>query len=414
MQDYYHYQEPDYQATRKRGVGGYIITGAIALILGVLLAVMILPGALNYSARVEPPAAPAITAQQLKGTSQDTSAPLTTEAPQIGSSSLPFISGDNPIVDIAHNVGPSVVGIVNKVNSFSRGRTPTEQARTSGSGIIISEDGYIVTNNHVVEGGDALYVTMDGGDEIKAALVGADPYSDLAVLKIDKTGLSPAALADSSKVQVGEVAVAIGNPLGSELSGTVTVGFISAVDRTINVSNHTLKLIQTDAAINPGNSGGALVNIKGEVIGINTLKSYIAGYDEMGNIISTEGIGFAIPINEAKPIIEQLIKNGGVVRPGIGVTVYEMKDEDAENWNAPKGIMVMSVTANAPADVAGIRVNDIILAYDGITADKQNDLIKYLQSKNVGDEVKLKIWRTQKEYEVTVRITDINNLSIIP
>ncbi|NLM50630.1 MAG: trypsin-like serine protease, partial [Clostridiaceae bacterium] len=201
------------------------------------------------------------------------------------------------IVEIAERVAPAVVGIQNKVvyNGFVT-RTVNQG---SGSGIIISEDGYIVTNYHVIEGASDVTVILNTGEEYKAKLVGKDSKTDIAVIKIEPDQkLTKAILGDSNSLRVGELAVAIGNPLGQQLSGTVTAGIISALDRNIKIDNKTMNLLQTDAAISPGNSGGALVNQYGEVIGINTAKIEASG---------AEGLGFAIPISNAKPVIEDLI-----------------------------------------------------------------------------------------------------------
>ena len=220
------------------------------------------------------------------------------------------------VSEIAKLVGPSCVGVINKAkiqpqryyDPFS-GRYYYYQSgdelvkQGSGSGIIISEDGYIVTNQHVIADASEITIILNTGDEYTATLIGADSKSDLAVLKINATGLTAAVLGDSSQVEVGDLAVAIGNPLGQELAGTVTAGVISAVNRKMTVENRSYNLIQTDAAINPGNSGGALVNKYGEVIGINTIKM---------SQTSIEGIGFAIAISEAKPIIDDLMSGGYV------------------------------------------------------------------------------------------------------
>ena len=200
------------------------------------------------------------------------------------------------VVEIARKVGPTVVGINTKVAMQNFFGMPTMQDG-SGSGIIISSDGYVVTNNHVIEGASEIKVLLSDGKEFEAKLVGADARTDLAVLKMEGLNFPYATLGNSSELQVGELAVAIGNPLGNELAGSVTGGYISALNRSITVDDRKFNLIQTDAAINPGNSGGALVNNYGEVIGINSVKMSASG---------VEGIGFAIPIDEAKPIIEDL------------------------------------------------------------------------------------------------------------
>ena len=212
--------------------------------------------------------------------------------------------------DVAAKVGPTVVGIVNKgvaVNMFIQ-----QETTSTGSGVIISQDGYIVTNYHVIENSRSLSVILNTGEELEAKVIGFDERSDLAVIKIEKNGLTYANFGDSSQVMVGEVAIAIGNPLGTELMGTVTQGIISAVNRTVTIDNKTLTLIQTDAAINNGNSGGALVNSYGEVIGINSVKMAATG---------VEGIGFAIPSNTVKTVVDDVISYG-YVRGRLILGVY--------------------------------------------------------------------------------------------
>ena len=251
------------------------------------------------------------------------------------------------VPEIAAKVGPSCVGVINKTKVTPQryydpftGRyyytsdpnSDELQEQGSGSGIIISTDGYIVTNHHVIDGASEISVILNTGDECVAKLVGADSKSDLAVLKIEKSGLPAATLGNSDELQVGELAVAIGNPLGQELAGSVTAGVISALNRKMTVDNKDYNLVQTDAAINPGNSGGALVNKYGEVIGINTIKL---------SSTEVEGIGFAIAITEAKPIIDDLMSNGYVSgRPLVGISV-------SENRN---GLTVEQIAEGSPAN----------------------------------------------------------------
>ena len=267
-----------------------------------------------------------------------------------------FISSDNPVVDIAEKVGPAIVGITNKSIIRERdpfwGRTTEREMEGYGSGIIISKDGYIVTNNHVIDNADELVVILKGGKEVTATLVGSDSMTDVAVIKIDEPDLTVAKIGDSDKVRQGELAIAIGNPLGHTLAGTVTVGVVSAVDREITYGQNQFTMIQTDAAINPGNSGGALVNSNGEVIGMNTLKTY------------AEGLGFAIPTNVFMPIAEELIKHGSIQRPGIGVIIREIPDEIREIYDYPKGVGIVEIAPNGAADKAGLLPKDIIIGVE--------------------------------------------------
>lgn len=402
---------------RHSGAGAIIITAIVCLIVGALISALILPGVMDYAngrysfnnpapQKSQSPAVVPTDAPDAANAPEQTERPL----PELGGPAGTIPSSANPAVEINKNVGPSVVGVINKVRTFNKGESVREQEVGSGSGIIISADGYIVTNNHVVENADALTIILRGGEEVKAELVGTDVTNDIAVLKIDRTDLKPAPLGDSDAVEVGEIAIALGNPLGTELANTLTQGVISATGRRINVNGNTMDLLQTDAAINPGNSGGALVNGRGEVIGINNLKSIVAGYDDYGNAISTEGIGFAIPINDAKPIIEQLIKYGKVVRPGIGIMAYEITDEDAELWDTPKGILVNSVVPGGPAQVAGILENDIILLLDGKAIASLDDFLTAIRACKVGDKMNLHIWRDEKELDVTVTVGNMNEM----
>jgi serine protease Do len=333
------------------------------------------------------------------------------EVPQIGGEAPNISASDNPIVQIAKDVGPAVVGVTVSVKQEGYGQQGAEETESGyGTGIIISQDGYIVTNNHVVSGSDSVKVTLVDGTDYPAKIVGTDATTDLAVLKIDASGLTVAALGDSDALQVGETVVAIGNPLGSDLAGSVTTGIVSALGREISTNGYSQKYIQTDAAINPGNSGGALVNIRGEVIGINTLKSYLAGYDDYGVPIGTEGIGFAIPINTAKPIVEQLISSGSVVRPGIGISCLVDETNQYNPEDSPEGVTVVSVTEGGPAEVAGLQAGDIITAIGGKSVVTVEELTNTIHTYAVGDEVELSVWRNGQSYSATVTVGDLNKM----
>ena len=304
--------------------------------------------------------------------------------------------------EIAKKLGPSCVGIINKAeiqpqryyDPFS-GRyyyyqNPNEGMveQGSGSGIIISADGYIVTNQHVIEDASELTVILNTGKEYKATLVGADKKSDLAVIKVDDNTLTPAVLGDSGQVEVGDLAVAIGNPLGQELAGTVTSGVISAVNRKMTVENRTYNLIQTDAAINPGNSGGALVNKYGEVIGINSIKMSQSG---------VEGIGFAIAISEAKPIIDDLMNNGYVSgRTLIGITATESRN----------GLTVYSVSAGSGAEKAGISEGDLIVKAEGKVVTTVDALNEIKETKKPGEYITLTIIRNGELTDVKIQLQE--------
>lgn len=298
------------------------------------------------------------------------------------------------IPDIVDKVGPTVVGVINRAknNNIYYGyfgglqngsNEMVEQG--SGSGVLISADGYIVTNNHVIEGAQEVGIILNTGDEYKAKVVGADSRTDLAVLKIEGSNLPYATLGSSSDLRVGELAVAIGNPLGQEFAGTVTSGIISALNRSVTVDNKQLTLIQTDAAINPGNSGGALVNQYGEVIGINTVKISSS---------ELEGLGFAIPMDEAKPVIDDLLQHGYVKgRPVIGIGGRSVTERDAQAYNMKVGVYVASMSANSPAYMAGIQIGDIITEMDGkkVTTVEEMNVIK--NQHQVGDTIELTVFR---------------------
>jgi serine protease Do len=217
---------------------------------------------------------------------------------------------------------------------------------------------------------------------------------------------------NSENVQVGETVLAIGNPLGTELAGTVTAGIISATNRKLQVDGYNYKLLQTDAAINPGNSGGALVNMQGELIGINQLKSIFAGSDNSGNSIAAEGIGFAIPINDAKPIIEQLIRDGGIPRPVLGISTQEITADQASFYKVPQGIGIVSLSDNGPAMKAGLQAGDIITDMDGTKTAALGDIRNILNKHKAGDTVKVKVYRSSDSKEYTYDVTLGNSMDL--
>lgn len=316
----------------------------------------------------------------------------------------------------ANKILPSIVGIkveytVNNPMLAMFGQNTTSSATATGSGIIISEDGYILTNNHVISTGSTdtsnsnsyyqiseaskITVTLFGDStEYEASIVGKDEETDLAVIKIDKTGLTKAEFADSDSIKVGEFAMAVGNPVG--MDSTVTCGIVSAVNREVTDSDgKTYTLIQTDAAINEGNSGGALVNSEGNVIGINTLKLSGTGI---------EGIGFAIPINSTTDITSQLIEYSKVKRPYIGITGMDLDEELAKANNLVVGVYVKSVEDFSSAEKAGIKPGDVIIEADGTKVTTMDDLNKIKNSHKIGDEMKIKVNRDGQERELTVTL----------
>lgn len=273
-----------------------------------------------------------------------------------------------------------------------------EMVEGAGSGVIVNSNGYIVSNYHVIEGATKVTVTLHNGDSYSASIVGGDNENDIAVLKINAKNLKTAVIGDSSTVDVGDLAIAIGNPLG-QLGGTCTQGIISALNRRLTVDNRTLDLLQTDSAINPGNSGGGLFNSKGELIGIVESKSSGTGI---------EGLGFAIPINTVKDEINDLIENGKISgKPAIGITITEVSAENAEYYNLDgEGVYVAKVTGDN-AKKAGFQQGDKLLKLDGESFTNSGDFIKKVRSHKVGDTVTVTISRSGQEMEIKTVLEEI-------
>ena len=308
---------------------------------------------------------------------------------------------------MAQKVLPSVVGInveYSVSSIFSKGES---SATAQGSGVIISEDGFILTNNHIVNtSSSSSYYEISKANKVtvylyndetayEATIIGTDDQTDLAVIKIDKTGLTAAELGDSDSVQVGEFVMAIGNPLGMQSS--VSSGMISAVNRKVTKDGVTYNLIQTDSAINSGNSGGALVNSKGQVIGINTLKMSGSG---------VEGMGFAIPINSTKDIYSQLIQYSKVKRPYIGISGRDLDESIAKANNLVTGVYIVSVSEFSAAEKSGLKIGDIITSIDGKKITTMDELNEIKNTHSIGDEVKLTIYRDGNEKEITLTLQE--------
>lgn len=307
---------------------------------------------------------------------------------------------NTPIVRAAQAVGPAVVGITNKAYArdyFNR-KVLVEQG--TGSGVIFDSRGYIATNNHVVENAQELLVSLADGRVLSGRVLGADPVTDLAVVKVDMTDLPVALLGDSDNLLVGEPAIAIGNPLGLEFKGSVTAGVISALNRSIEIGERKFKLIQTDAAINPGNSGGALVNADGVVVGINSAKISIAG---------VEGIGFSIPINSARPILQSIIEKGHVIRPYLGVGIMDRNTAAAYGYefNIDKGIYLVKVGKGGPAGKAGLMEGDIILKVAGTEINSVADLRGAVDAQAVGSKINVLIVRGGNQKDVSVLLEEM-------
>ncbi len=321
---------------------------------------------------------------------------------------LSTTSGDLTVAQIAKKVGPSIVGIKMSVKNTRQSMFYGSRSSTSdseGSGIIFTSDGYIITNYHVVQYADpkngantTLTVYLPDKREAKAKFIGGDSDNDLAVIKIDLTGLPAAELGDSSEIEVGDPAVAIGNPLGMEFAGSVTFGVISALNRQLSTGDNSMTLIQTDAAINPGNSGGALVNRKGQVIGINSAKISVNG---------VEGLGFAIPMNTAKPIIDQLKTYGYVKgKPLMGISAQEVTEEISRMYDLPVGIYISEVVQGGAAEAAGIKKGDVLISLDGTKISSMSDLDAVKKKHKAGDTVSVVVSREGKQVALKITFTE--------
>ncbi len=392
---------------KKRGIGQLVAVSVVSSILGALVIGILITF-------VAPEIQPAI-----KNLFSNTTTAQNSTSKPIDSSAYKKVelvtNSDTAVTAIAKTVGPSVVGVKTtfKANQGFIFGDQSESAAGEGSGVIVRENGYILTNNHVIK--DAVDVTtgrIATGAKIEiylpsnpdkpytASLIGYDSKTDLAVLKIDANNLPAVEFGDSSKINVGELAVAIGNPGGMDLAGTVTVGVISGINRKVPTEDGTyLNLLQTDAAINPGNSGGALVNSKGQIIGINELKVAQTGF---------EGLGFAIPSNEAKSVADNLISHGYVTgRPLLGVTPDERYTEKvAKANNMPVGVYVKEVDLMSGAQKAGIKAGDIITKIDGKAIKDRDELDAIKNTHKVGDSVPLEIYRDGKTITVNVLLTE--------
>ena len=276
---------------------------------------------------------------------------------------------------------------------------------STGTGVILSQDGYIVTNHHVIEGAAQIDVLLSDGRSLRASLVGSDGASDLAVLHVTADDLIAAQLGDSSMLRVGDTVVAIGDPLGIELRGTMTDGIVSAINRDVNVDGRTMNLIQTNAALNSGNSGGPLINCYGQVIGINTMKMG----DSMG-AGGVEGLGFAIPSNTVRDIVNQLIEQGYVSgRADIGITGESISDFYQFYYRLPKGLYITDVKAGSSAHEIGIEPGDILISIDDTRITSSSSLETLLYNYTPGDTVEAVIYRSGKQYTVTLTVGEAKN-----
>ncbi len=298
--------------------------------------------------------------------------------------------GDLTLPEVYKKVIPSVVSIT----SLTAGGTAT------GTGIVMTEDGYLVTNYHVVSGAKQILVLMTSGEEYEAVSVGGDETSDLAVLKIDASGLTPAEFGSSDDMEVGDSVVAIGDPLGTELRGTMTDGIICGMQRDVHVGDRTMNLMQTNAALNSGNSGGPLVNMAGQVIGINTMKL-------SSNYTPVEGIGFAIPISAAAPILEELAEKGYVSgRPAVGFSLEVLSNRVRLFYDLPGNLYIRSVAENSDAYAQGIRAGDVIVAIEGTPVSTLDEFNTVKNRFAAGDTVTLTVYHRGEELDIAVTLMD--------
>lgn len=391
---------------RKRKISSWFTQLLLGILIGILLVIIIRPEVLDFS-------------EDKASTNQQTSTSVNDRSSSSGDTTVVQVDVSSQVTEVVEEVLPAVVGVTNIRYQANFWQQQSGSESGTGSGVIYKIDdqyAYVVTNHHVIEGADTVEVVLTDETAIEAEILGSDLFSDLAVLRMDNTHVDKAIeMGSSEQLKVGEPAIAIGNPLGHMFSGSVTFGVISGTQRTIpqdfnqdGRADWQAEVIQTDAAINPGNSGGALINIQGQLIGINSMKI---------NQTAVEGIGFAIPIDSARPIIEELELTGEVTRPFLGVEIYSLEEVPQVEWSRtlklPEevrgGVYVWNVERFSPADVAGIKRLDVITELDGKEILSTIDLRKILyQEKKVGDELRITFYRDGQKHETTV-ILDVQS-----
>lgn len=423
-----YYEQPDFygspQPPKKRGgvVVAVIVTGIVCMLIGALIASFLLPKFANWPAptpgeevTLPEETTPPEVQETPVPTPAVTPAPTTRPIPEFDGQS-PSLPGGyvNPIPDIVEACAPSVVG----VSVYARDKVYDHmQMFGGGSGFVITSDGYIVTNAHVVEDAEMVEVTFSDGTAMEAELIGADYTTDIAVIKVDGKDLAALKLGDSSTLRVGEFAIAIGDPTGQELAGTTTFGIISALEREVNLDGQTNEYIQTDAAINPGNSGGPLLDTAGRMIGINTMIYSTSG--------SSAGIGFAVPVNTARRVVSDLIQYGSVRRGVIQASFVQLTSSIASyaKLGISRGLLVSELQRGGNGEKAGMRAGteavqygsrrngriiylggDIITAMDGISVGSLADYYSILESKRPGDTVRVTVYRDGKYQELQVTL----------
>jgi serine protease Do len=405
-----YYQKGQYN-NRRRSMGGYVATAIVSFIAGCLVMSLLFGNSNYYKDYNGNEPIPATSATPLPTVTPDPAVPALTPVPtgrimpQFDGASPSIGNNSNPIPDIVEQVKTGIVSVINYMYSSEE---DADVPAGSGTGFFISSEGYIATNAHIIDGATSIGVALNDGTELEAELVGVDKVYDVAVLKVDYASVTPLKLGDSDAVRVGEFVVAIGDPTGRELASTPTFGIISATARDVNIDGQSNIYLQTDAAVNPGNSGGPLLNMKGEVVGVVSAKTITASYDEYGNAISAEGLGFALPINGAIEVIQTLITDGHVARPGLGISVVAVETYEANKYDIPLGMLVSSVFVNSSADQAGVKPGDIIVKFDGLAVTDQAAFVTSISGKSVGDKVVFELWRKGKTLEVTVTIGDRN------
>ena len=366
-----------------------VCIAVLCLAVGISIGILAFSGRSGQISQIEPTASPSATATPNNGQST---------TPNTGSSNL---------ADVIDSVMPSVVSIT--TTQYAQ-RAGTEVVSGYGSGFVYSADGLIATNNHVVEGAGRIYVTLNGDEQqYEAEVVATDSYSDLAILKIDKTGLTPVKFGSSSSLRLGDTVFVIGSPYNGLFANSVSSGIVSGLNREMVLNSATQTFIQTDAAVNPGNSGGPMFNANGELVGIITRKSMLSTVT--GETTSIEGIGFAIPSDVASPVLEQLAQGQQVPRSGIGIMGSSLTEQGKQAYNVENGIYVASVSKGGPAEKAGLEVGDIITKLDGQAIGSMDEMIQLMESKNIGDTITLTYVRDGQENTATVTIGDKTQMS---
>lgn len=338
-----------------------------------------------------------------KNSSSQSAAPVPQEIKSVSPGQAPIVqnmtvNSASEVIDTVRSVEPAVVTVVSNLGGSTFGQG-NGQAEASGSGVVISQDGHIITNNHVIEGANSVFVIYSDGGRADATVVGADPVTDIAVLKVNGKVPAVVSFGDSSALQLGEWVIAIGSPLGN-YRGSVTVGVVSGLNRTVQGTSQD-GLIQTDAAINHGNSGGPLINLAGQIIGINTLVVRdTPGGDQ------AEGLGFAVPSNTVRSVAEQLIARGRIEYPFIGISYTEVTPQLAAemNLNSKSGVVVTQVTAGSPAQNAGLQTRDVVVAINNDKINETNSLRSLLFKYRVGDTVTLTVERGGQTIQMQVTL----------